>query len=58
MNTFVYNLLMGQLRHLLTIVAGALVAKGYLDAAMVEAFVGIALGIIGAGWSAIEKKGR
>lgn len=58
MNSFIYNLLMGQLRHLLTVAAGILVTKGYLDAGMVEAFVGILLGIIGAGWSAIDKKGR
>lgn len=58
MNSFIYNLLMGQLRHLLTVAAGILVTKGYLDAGMAEAFVGILLGIIGAGWSALDKKGR
>lgn len=50
------RIILGQLRHLLTLGAGIMVANGYLEASMVDAFVGIAVGIIGAGWSAIEKR--
>lgn len=56
-NTIIKRVVFGQLRHLLTVGAGVLVSKGYLDASMVESFVGILLGLAGAGWSAVDKKG-
>jgi len=50
------SIILGQARHLLTAAAGVLVTNGYLQAAYTEAFVGIAIGLLGAGWSAIEKQ--
>jgi hypothetical protein len=58
MLTILKPIIIGQLRHLLTAGAAVLVAKGYLEASMVEAVVGAATYAIGAGWSAYEKKGR
>ena len=49
-------IVLGQIRHLLTACATVLVTKGYLEASMVEAAVGIAVYAIGAGWSAVEKR--
>jgi hypothetical protein len=49
-------ILLGQLRHALTAAAAILVSKGYLEASMAEAAVGIAIYAIGAGWSAYDKK--
>ena len=51
-------LILGQLRHLLTVGAGALVAYGYVEASNTEALVGIVLYAIGAGLSALDKKGQ
>lgn len=56
MNPIIKKIVFGQLRHLLTVASGVLVTKGYLDASMAEAFVGIATGFVGAGWSAVEKR--
>ena len=50
-------LILGQLRHLLTVGATILVSRGYLESSMVEAVVGAAIYAIAAGWSAYEKKG-
>ena len=50
------QIIIGQLRHLLTAGATMLVAKGYLETSMVESAVGIIVYAIGAGWSAYEKK--
>lgn len=52
------HIVMGQVRHLLTAGATVLVSKGWLEASMVDAAVGIAVYAIAAGWSAYEKKER
>lgn len=44
------------LRHTLTVVAGSLTTKGVINANETEAFVGVALGIIGYILSWIDKK--
>lgn len=56
MNVMLKQVLLGQLRHLLTAGATWLVTVGYLDASMVDSLVGIVVYIIVAGWSAFEKK--
>lgn len=45
----------GIIRHALTSFGGVLVAKGYLDSGAVEAIVGAAMTLIGAGWSMYRK---
>lgn len=54
--------LAGQLRHILTVLAGVLIAKGALSPADQGPFVTIASGIafyvIGAGWSWWQKSGQ
>lgn len=44
-------------RHVLTAVAGVLVAKGVLDPTGQEAWIGAAMGVLAVGWSAAEKYG-
>ena len=44
------TLMVGLLRHGLQLGAGALVARGYLEASMVESVVGAALTLATAGW--------
>lgn len=46
----------GVIRHILTAVGGALVAKGYVDAGAVEAIVGGVVATVGVIWSVIQKK--
>jgi hypothetical protein len=43
------------LRHVLQFVAGTLVTKGYLDASMVEIFVGALTGLATLGWYWYQK---
>lgn len=49
-------IVLGIVRHLLTIGAGALASKGVINASETETLVGAGLGIIGIIWSAIDKK--
>ena len=46
----------GLIRHALTVVGGALVAKGYIDADVVGEAVGAVLTLIGVVWSYQAKK--
>lgn len=46
----------GLIRHLLTAAGGVLVAKGYLEAGIVEQVVGAIITLLGAGWSVYQKK--
>ena len=48
----------GIARHLLTVIGGAFVAKGYIDAATVDAIIGASLTLGGAAWSIADKKRR
>jgi hypothetical protein len=52
------QMIKGVLRHVLTAVGGALVAKGVVDAATAEAAIGAIVTLAGLGWSVWEKKGR
>lgn len=45
-------LLLGLLRHALQLVAGVLVARGYMDSSAVDGVVGGALALGSAGWYA------
>jgi hypothetical protein len=66
MNQALFDLLKpylaGQLRHALTVLAGALITKGALASSDANAFVTIASGLvvwgIGAGWSLLQKRGQ
>ena len=46
---------LGIVRHSLTLVGGILIAKGYIDEAMVEAISGGVVGLVGLIWSVIIK---
>jgi len=46
----------GLIRHGLTIVGGALVAKGYIGDELSEEMIGTAISLIGIVWSFIDKK--
>lgn len=48
----------GIARHLLTVIGGAFVAKGYIDAATADAIVGGSIAVGGVIWSMADKKGR
>lgn len=58
MNGLIKRIALGQARHLLTAVAGALAAKGVIDESMVEPAVGILIYAAGAGLSMLDKKGK
>lgn len=49
---------LAMIRHVLTFAGGAIVARGYLDAATAEAVTGAVLTLVGAAWSLAEKRGR
>lgn len=49
---------LGIIRHVLTAVGGALVAKGTIDEATLTAAVGAIVTLIGVAWSIIEKRRR
>lgn len=51
-------LLLGLLRHGLQLIAGMLVARGYIDASMTDGVVGGVLAIGSAGWYAAGKMRR
>ena len=46
----------GLIRHALTIIGGAIIAKGYIDEAVTEEIIGVTLSIIGIVWSFTAKK--
>lgn len=50
------GILAGLIRHGLTTVGGALVAKGVLSATMLEPLIGAILTIAGVIWSIVQKK--
>ena len=49
-------MILGLVRHGLTLAGGYLVAKGHLDAGSVDTVVGAVITLIGAGWSIQSKK--
>ena len=49
---------LGFIRHLLTIAAGSLATRGVIDGTEVEILVGALIGIGGVIWSAFDKKGQ
>jgi hypothetical protein len=49
---------LGFIRHLLTIAAGSLATRGVIDGAEVEIIVGSLIGLGGVIWSAFDKKGQ
>jgi flagellar motor component MotA len=49
-------MILGLVRHGLTLLGGYLAAKGHLDPANVDVVVGAVLTIVGAGWSVQSKK--
>lgn len=51
-------ILMGILRHVLTIAAGFIAARGWLDADTAQGAVGLLIGLVGLIWSAQDKQGR
>lgn len=51
-------ILMGILRHVLTIAAGFIAARGWLDADTAQGAVGLSIGLVGLIWSAQDKQGR
>ena len=50
-----FDVAMGLLRHVLTLVGGYYVASGKADPASVDTLVGAVLGLAGAGWSVYHK---
>lgn len=46
---------LGVVRHILTMLGGVLVAKGYMDTELTHEITGIVISIIGVTWSVIEK---
>src|ERR1700737_3197876 len=60
--TMLHPVLAGQLRHILTVAAGVLIAKGALQSDQSGAFVQIGVGLatwaVGAGWSWWQKEGQ
>jgi hypothetical protein len=50
--------MLGIIRHLLTILAGWLVAAGWIEASEAETVIGAVLALIGVGWLVLEKRRR
>ena len=50
------DIVLGVIRHVLTIVSGLLVAKGITDSGGAETLAGSVVGIIGVVWSIWDKK--
>lgn len=50
--------ILGILRHLLTMAGGALTAAGWLDESTVQQGIGALATLIGIAWSVAEKRGR
>lgn len=51
-------MLLGLVRHVLTMAGAGLVTAGYLDEASMQTAVGAVVALIGVAWSAIDKRGR
>lgn len=49
------NIFGGLFRHFLTIMGGALAAKGYLEAGLLDQAVGAGMTLMGTAWSVINK---
>ena len=49
---------LGLIRHILTTLGRVLVAKGTIDASMMETGVGAVSTLIGIAWSVMEKRGK
>jgi hypothetical protein len=49
---------LGLFRHLLTMVGGIFVAKGYVDADTLNTAIGATTTLAGVAWSIADKKGR
>jgi len=49
------EVVLGLIRHALTVLGGALASKGYIDTSMVDATVGAIIIIIGTAWSVRQK---
>lgn len=49
---------LGLARHVLTILGGMMVSRGYMDASAVDTVVGAAVTIGGVAWSVSDKKKR
>lgn len=50
------DLALALLRHLLTLGGGWLVSTGYLEGSDLQAFVGVAIAVIGFAWSVLHKR--
>jgi len=48
--------ILGVARHVLTLAAGALVARGYLDGAQAETLIGAGMGLAGVAWAVAAKR--
>lgn len=57
-NAILLKILLGQVRHLLTVVGGMLVTNGYASTSDVEILTGAATIVVGMVWSAITKEKR
>jgi hypothetical protein len=49
---------LGVIRHVLTVLGGFFVAKGYVDDDTLNTAVGAATTLAGVAWSVLDKKGR
>ena len=56
--TIMNTIIMSILRHVLTALGGGIVAKGYIDGAMLEQIVGGILAVAGQAMSLVEKQER
>lgn len=52
---FSQDVVLGFVRHLLTLGAGLLIAKGYVDESMTNELIGAVMTIVGFGWSYFHK---
>jgi hypothetical protein len=47
---------LGLARHVLTIIGGGFVAKGYVDASTADTIIGASIALGGAAWSVADKR--
>lgn len=52
------DMILGLLRHVLTLLGGVLVARGYTDDATMQTVAGAVVTLGGAVWSMLDKRGR
>ena len=50
------EMILGIVRHAMTVAGGFLVAKGYVEAGMVEQVAGAVVTVVGVVWSILAKK--